>query len=49
MLAAGICVVLLLFGAWYSRLDRERPMDEDELRILRRMSDRNRTEEEIFH
>jgi hypothetical protein len=49
MLAAGIVVVLLLFGVWYCRVEKERPLDEDELRFVRRLSDRNRAEEEIFH
>ena len=49
MVTIGICLALLLFGLWYSQWDNERPIDEDELRFLRRMSDRNRAEEEIFH
>jgi hypothetical protein len=49
MLAAGICVALLLFLCWHGEWDRKRPLDEDEMRFLRRLADRIRAEEEIYH
>jgi hypothetical protein len=48
MVVAGICVVLLLFGVCYHRSDRDRPLDEGELRVLRRLADRIRAEQHIF-
>ena len=49
MVPAGILVALLLFAIWHRHWDRKRPLDDDEMRMLRRLSDRLRAEEELYH
>jgi len=44
MVAAGICIIVALVFCWQLR-KKERPLDPDEIRILRRLSDRIRSEQ----
>jgi hypothetical protein len=48
MVVAAICVVLLVFGVCYHRSGHDRPLDDDELRVLRRLAERIRAEQHIF-
>jgi hypothetical protein len=48
MVVAGILVALLLFGVCYHRSGNDRPLDDDELRVLRRLAERIRAEQHIF-
>ena len=42
---AGICLVLILLGVRHLWRAAERPLDREELRIVRRLSDRIRSDE----
>lgn len=48
MVAAGICLALLAFAVWHRKSDQDRRIDEHELRFLRRMADRDRTDHGMY-